>query len=182
MFQRLLHKERHLLPGGWTVGVVYNFLGGVFLDFSVDNGDVIEASYSATGVSDGDVTALAWTDTLGSPPVANVVVVGGASIAAGFADGAITYQEVVAFPYIRADCNDDSIVNIADGIWILNELFQGGPASPCSAACDANDDSLVDAADATYIFNYRFLGGAPPSAPFPDCGGDSMDPGCDPCP
>jgi hypothetical protein len=63
-------------------------------------------------------------------------------------------------------------VNIADGIWILNDLFQGGPTTTdtCAFANDANDDGLFDASDATYIFNYRFLNGPLPPAPFPSCG------------
>lgn len=162
----------NLLPDGWTVGVVYNFLGGVFLDFAVDNNEVIEATYDATGVSDGDVSALTWTNDLGTPAVANVVVVSGASIPAAFVDGAISFNEVTTTPFLRGDCNDDGIVNIADGIWTLNELFQSGPSAGCAAACDANGDGMVDASDATYIFTYRFSGGAPPPAPFPDCGDD----------
>ena len=73
-------------------------------------------------------------------------------------------------PFLRGDPNDDGKVNIADPIWIINELFRSGPETACQIAADANADGGVDLADATYIISYQFLGGDAPSAPFPDCG------------
>ncbi len=73
-------------------------------------------------------------------------------------------------PMVRGDANDDGKVNIADPIWIINELFRQGPATGCEASADANADDAVDLGDAMYIINYRFLAGPAPSAPFPDCG------------
>ena len=78
-------------------------------------------------------------------------------------------------PFIRGDANDDGGVNIADGIWILNELFRDGAPSPCQSAADANGDLGVSIADATYIFSYRFAGGDEPPAPFPECGVIDLD-------
>lgn len=170
----------NVAPGGWTVGVVYAFLGGVFIQFDVEK-TVINVDYDGdagilAGDLDGETSALTWVDTLGMPPVANVVVVGGASIAADGEDGSITLSPVTTQTYIRGDCNADGIVNIADGIWILNQLFFSGPSTDCNDACDANSDGMVDSSDATYIFNYRFLGGSPPAAPFPNCGDGGVDP------
>ena len=84
--------------------------------------------------------------------------------------------------FIRSDCNNDNLVNIADGVYGLNYLFQGGPAPTCDDACDSNDDATIDAADMIYIFNYQFLDGPAPTAPFPAAGldpsiGDGL--GCD---
>ncbi|MGE4619070.1 MAG: dockerin type I domain-containing protein, partial [Planctomycetota bacterium] len=85
-------------------------------------------------------------------------------------DGSITLNPVVTSDYIRGDANSDERVNIADGIWIIAELFLGGEASTCPIARDSNNDGQVDAADAVYIFQYRFLDGPQPEAPFPSCG------------
>ena len=79
---------------------------------------------------------------------------------------------VGALAYIRGDANDDTLLNIADGVWILNDLFQGGPHIDCTGAYDANSDGNVDAADAVFIFNYQFLNGSQPAQPFPFCGLD----------
>jgi hypothetical protein len=75
--------------------------------------------------------------------------------------------------FIRGDANNDGVVNVSDGQYILNWLFQGGPPPPCNMdAADTNDDGVINGTDANYIFNYLFQGGPPPAAPFPQ-------PGCD---
>jgi hypothetical protein len=70
----------------------------------------------------------------------------------------------------RGDSNDDGKVDISDGIWIISELFGGGPPAGCRAAADANFDHAVDLSDALYLIEYNFHGGSPPPLPFPDCG------------
>jgi hypothetical protein len=162
-------------PNGWTAGVVYDLLGGI--NEALQDALVFTASYETVagalvGVDPGPVMTLAWDNGLGTPPVANVVVVGGASLDANFSNGSITFNAVSTVDFRRADSNQDGMVNIADGIWILNFLFQGGPMFDCEIASDANDDDLVDMSDASYIFMYRFMGGAPPPAPWPSCGTD----------
>lgn len=79
--------------------------------------------------------------------------------------------------FIRGDANDDARVDIADGVWIINELFYAGRETRCKAAADANDDGKEDLADAIYIFNYQLQPGRTtsnlyprPPAPFPNCG------------
>jgi hypothetical protein len=69
--------------------------------------------------------------------------------------------------FLRSDCNNDTIVNIADGVYGLNYLFQSGPDPFCDDACDSNDDGLIDASDMIYIFNYQFIEGPAPQPPFP---------------
>jgi len=68
--------------------------------------------------------------------------------------------------FVRGNANDDAKVNIADPIWILNELFRAGPATGCPDAADANDDGMVDSADAVYLINHQFLAGPEPTAPY----------------
>ncbi|MBA4683882.1 MAG: hypothetical protein H2076_02630 [Planctomycetes bacterium] len=167
----------NLLANGWTIGVVYSFTGANTLAFETETA-VLSAGYSSVasalaGLLDPTDTALTWTDSLGSPPVANVVVVGGGSIEAELTNGSVSLFPQYAppdVPFIRGNCNGDDTVDIADGIWILNDLFQGGPTGTCLVACDANDDSLMDAADAIFVISYRLLSGPAPSAPWPDCG------------
>ena len=71
----------------------------------------------------------------------------------------------------RCVLNPAIVVNIADGIHILDVQFQmATPLGNCDEACDANDDgNSGDVSDAVYVFNYRFLNGPLPPAPFPDC-------------
>ena len=165
--------EIGLFAEGWTAGVVYSFTGGVTATFE-NSTEVISVDYetagSMAGNESGATATLSWSASLGSPPVANVMVVDGASLNAAFEDGAITMNPVVTIDFIRGDANADAKVNIADGIWIIYELFLNGPESNCSLASDANADGVADIADASFIFMYRFMNGMMPSAPFPDCG------------
>ena len=79
--------------------------------------------------------------------------------------------------FIRGDANNDARVDIADGVWIINELFYSGRETQCKAAADSNADGKRDLSDAMYIFQYQLQPGATPStlfpkppAPFPNCG------------
>ena len=165
--------EGGLFADGWTIGVVYSFTGGNTLAFDTAI-DVVAVDYctvagALSGTSSTETT-LAWSSTLGSPAVDNVVVVNGSSVEPTLNNGTLTLQPVFDIPFIRGNCNGDSGVNIADGIWILNELFLSGPSGTCFISCDANEDSKYDSADAIFIISYRLLDGPMPSAPFPECG------------
>jgi hypothetical protein len=133
------------------------------------------------GGSSRDVT-IGFSDKLGDDrPLEVLIVVEGDGIVPDFGD---TLELTLtpsgppgAQPFIRGDANDDEFVDIADGIWIINELFYDGPETECKAAADANDDDRIDIADSMYIFNHQLQPGrqstnlfpAPP-APYPNCG------------
>jgi hypothetical protein len=76
--------------------------------------------------------------------------------------------------FIRCDSNNDSKNDIADAIWIVNELFRSGPATACPAAADCDADGQESLTDALYCVNYQFRGGSAPPQPFPDCGTDEV--------
>lgn len=87
------------------------------------------------------------------------------------ADGNLTPDECQP-QFRRADANGDNAIDIADGIYILLYLFDGGPIGPCESGMDANDDGTVDVTDAVAVFIYQFEDGAPPPPPFENCGVD----------
>lgn len=163
-------NETNLDPdgAGYTVGIVICFTGCATLAPTA-SAELSVASYDNM-VPDGGITFICPCSTLGNPAVATVVVVGGASITPTQNCGTVLSVAPVIDEFIRSDCNSDGLVNIADGIYNLNQLFQGGPASTCSIACDSNANGTVDAADSVFTFNYQFLDGPMPSAPFPACG------------
>ena len=72
--------------------------------------------------------------------------------------------------FVRGNANADGVLNITDGIFVLNFLFLGGPTPPCAEAANANGDAVLNITDGIYILNFLFLGGPPPAAPYPDCG------------
>jgi hypothetical protein len=89
----------------------------------------------------------------------------------GYADQATT----MVFPrrFLRGDANADGGVNLADAIYILQNLFSGGSAIVCPDAGDANDDESMNLADAVYILQFLFAQGAAIPAPHPACGEDT---------
>lgn len=68
----------------------------------------------------------------------------------------------------------DASVTLADGIFILQDLFGGGSAPPCADAADANNDARYNIVDAVTVFQYLFgNGNVSIPAPFFEVGSDS---------
>ena len=157
---------------GYTQGVVICFTGCA----TVAAGTTItmtNGNYTAIG-AENDSSDIAVCNTLGAPPVAVAVVTGGSSVSPGTNSSTVTIvPPPPTIDFRRGDTNDDGVINIADIVWLLAEMFQGGPVTDCTGADDTNSDGTVDAADAIYLAAGMFQGGPDPAAPYPDCGGDS---------
>lgn len=82
---------------------------------------------------------------------------------------------IVADPeFVRGDCNNDSIVNIADAAAILGQQFQGLEVN-CEDACDVNNDGRINLADTVFTLTFLFKSGDEPADPYPDQGPDQPD-------
>ena len=116
-------------------------------------------------------TPVVFVNSAGQPPITNKIVDGNYNETPNLIDGEIV---IVDFnPFVRGDCNGDGgLVNIADGISVLQYLFQGGAAPSCLDACDLDDNGDISVGDAVWVFSYQFAGGAAPMAPFPNVGID----------
>jgi hypothetical protein len=117
---------------------------------------------------------------LGGQPCESVITVEGNSAAVcNFFDARVelVFRKCSIPTFLRGNANDDGRVDIADAVWILNDLFGDGPPSPCPDASDANDSGVVDISDPLFLINYLFLAnGGPPPAPGADiCGPDPTD-------
>jgi hypothetical protein len=143
-------------------------------------------------VTGGNFTTAAWVALGGKPLVDPMVVLPGtisgmtpASDAAGTVDvvvsdiggtavlpGGFTYEEEGSLVFLRGDANADGGVDIADAVYVLQNLFAGGDPILCSDAADANDDETVNIADAVFTLQNLFAQGEPIDPPFPDCGLD----------
>lgn len=64
--------------------------------------------------------------------------------------------------FVRGHCDGRAPAGLATAIFLLNFLFQGGPAPPCREACDVDASSDVDLVDAVSLLNFLFLGGSAP--------------------
>ena len=164
------------------MGCVYSFLGLGTIQFATAI-ELAIASYDTVpgtlaGASTDVLTTLSISSNLGVPPVQVVVVVNSAALGAVGMDGTITLIPGVG-GFVRSDVNDDSLINLADAITVLDALFLGG-AINCMDASDTNDDELSNIADGVYLLSYLFSGGPPPPAPFggacgPDPAGTALD-------
>jgi hypothetical protein len=63
--------------------------------------------------------------------------------------------------FVRCDSNDDGRLDIADAIWILNELFYGGPPTRCRDAADCDGDGQMALGDALFALEHEFQAGRP---------------------
>jgi hypothetical protein len=136
-----------------------------------------QVTAAAAQGDDPQVVNVKYQDGLigSGEPVPLVITIGGDSATAcnfGFANVAVSFQPLSVATVRRGDPNGDEKVDIADPIWIINELFRDGPASPCQSAGDANDDGNYDTSDVAVLIDYLFRGSAPPA----NLGGCAADP------
>ena len=80
------------------------------------------------------------------------------TIKAGDAATIITIN--VAGGGLSGDANGDGQVTSLDVVYLINHLFNGGPAPV--APTDVNGDGTLTAADVIYLVNYLFANGTPP--------------------
>lgn len=67
---------------------------------------------------------------------------------------------------VPGDASGDSLVDLADVVFLVNYLYRGG-SEPCICeAADANSDCLIDLGDLVYLLNYLFKGSY---GPLPGC-------------
>ena len=65
-------------------------------------------------------------------------------------------------PFARGDLNDHGGYNVADAVFLFDNLFANGPDPSCQESADVNDDGNKDNADGIFILNGLFINGPPP--------------------
>ena len=66
--------------------------------------------------------------------------------------------------YICGDVTNDSLVNIADAVFIVQRIFQSGPPPSQEKIADVNCDGLLTITDVVYIIQFIFSAGPGPCA------------------
>lgn len=175
--QEIAFDDVDIYPEGVTQGVVLCFTGCFTVTFEVETA-LLGVSYQLldgplTGTTTATSTSLDLVDTLGLPPVVNVLVIGGASFIPTLASGAVTLTPHDGPPMIRGDVTVDGVLDLTDGVEILQYLFNSAPAT-CLDALDADDSGTVSINDAIRVLCSLYCAGSPPpESPFPACGFDS---------
>lgn len=77
--------------------------------------------------------------------------------------------------FIRGDCDQTAVVDVADAMYGLEMLFEFGPGANCLEACDANGDGRIDVADSIYTLRFIYSLGAAPPGPYPSCSTEQAD-------
>ena len=147
-------------------------------------GDAITWS-TETFAQNPDANALRWSTSYTFGFDANSLP-GSADVTIGlFKPGAPTEVSAPAAApslpgiFIRADCDGNLQIQLADVITVLGFMFLMDPPPPCLKACDFDDSGNLSLPDAINLLTYLFLMGSEPPPPFPDPG---MDPTPDPLP
>ncbi|MFH2056200.1 MAG: hypothetical protein ABIJ61_09605 [bacterium] len=65
-------------------------------------------------------------------------------------------------PYVCGDANADLIANITDAVYLIEYIFNDGPAPNPYESGDANCDGIANITDGVYLITYIFGGGPPP--------------------
>lgn len=141
--------------------------------------ELVVMTYAISALSqDGTAGELAFTSELGSPPIAAIACLDGVSRSPSFQPGLLTVDGDPLPPmggFVRADVNQDGVIDIADGIFLFSYLFAGGPAPRCDDAADGNDDGEVSIADGVYVISFITSGGPAPTPPSGMCAIDPTD-------
>ena len=169
--------QTNLHANGWTAAVVYSISSIVTMDF-MPSQEVLRVDYSTVaagfaGVETFQNVPLVWADTLGAPPIPNVVVLSDGSGEFPLqVDGIVPMEPQFSGGFVRGDANGDGEILLTDVVFLLADLFTGGPTTRdiCFAANDVNSDGLIHLADPVFLLNFLFTSGAVPSFPYPDCG------------
>ena len=128
--------------------------------------EVTLLSYAVAATAQFGSTALVFTDTLGTPPVALSVGMGTQFVEPPTLTNASLFTTI---PFLRGDVNENGQVTISDVIYLLTQLFAGAPLT-CQDAADTDGSEVLSISDAVYVLAYLFDGGAAMPAPLGACG------------
>ena len=160
-----------IYPDAFTVGCVISFTGGgvtlavpeALLTVTLETEPALLAPTLVVDVP------LSFDNTIGAPPVDNVIVWdGGFTSAPNLNPGILTVRSL-SIPFKRGDADGNgTFAGLIDGIFILNYAFALGAEPPCFSAADADDSgTILGLVDGLFVLNYQFLGTATPPSPGP---------------
>ncbi|MCK4224324.1 MAG: hypothetical protein KAX39_04025 [candidate division Zixibacteria bacterium] len=64
--------------------------------------------------------------------------------------------------FLRGDANGDGMIDLGDVVYLINYLYEDGPAPDPLWTGDANGDEVIDLGDLVYLINYLYKDGPPP--------------------
>jgi hypothetical protein len=92
-------------------------------------------------------------------PVGNSILWKGQTVTAE-THGLVVRLRGIAFK--SGDANADGAVDLSDAVFLLENLFLGGPRPSCRKTGDLDDNGSLEITDAIHLLGFLFLGGPPP--------------------
>jgi PKD repeat protein len=133
----------------------------------------------------GTTARIELRNGIGSPPLSNIITVGGQTVRPALGEGGDVIISHLEFPpprfFRRGDTDGNGEVNITDCIASLNYLFSGAEPPSCQDAADATDDGVVDISDAVFVLAFLFQSGTYLPSPYPNAGMDATEDDLPPC-
>ncbi len=79
-------------------------------------------------------------------------------------DGPLAAAKVPACYIRKGDADNNGAFSIADVVWLINYIFEGGAAPVTGGSGDADGNGGISIADAVFLINYIFAGGNAPDS------------------
>lgn len=133
--------------------------------------EILDVDYNLDGTG-GTTSSIEYCETIGVPPVMNLVVVSTAGVVPTTEDGSILITS-----FRRGDFDADLTTNLADADLVLDYLFDGGTdpidcfSFVSADAADSNDNEYITVGDYLKVRN-ALSGGPALPAPSATCGDD----------
>lgn len=148
-----------------TDGIIQTPGYGILAD-SADLNTIMTYFYNYT-LNPGDtlnIFTIITTVQNGSPPSASEKSVSDliANIEKGKKWTSDHVVPLVPPAYLCGDANGDEATNVGDAVFVINNVFKGGPLPDPIEACDSNCDDQCNVGDAVYMINHVFKGGPAP--------------------
>ncbi|MFH1701227.1 MAG: dockerin type I domain-containing protein [Candidatus Zixiibacteriota bacterium] len=142
-------------------------------DFSVIDPDSCD-SYNYSIVSGpGDIDEItgeySWTPTVEDAGLHAVTI----SVTDGMSPPVECGFDIEVLDFVcevAGDANTDGQANVGDAVFLINNIFKGGPAPANKPATDVNRDCNINIGDAVFLINHIFKNG-----PRPYCSGCVLD-------
>ncbi|MFH1686658.1 MAG: C10 family peptidase [bacterium] len=139
---------------------------GTSSDLPVGTGPVLKVSFELNGPpAFGDSTAVGLGGYGSNDPRFTGSLASYAPIAV---DGLIHYSSCCQGIRGNIDGDSQQEINIADLVYLVNYMFNGGPIPPCWKEANVNGDIFeeLNIEDLVYLVNYMFNGGPSPAMCF----------------
>jgi hypothetical protein len=112
-----------------------------------------------------DVYRVGYTDLSGEVSFAGSTIANGSLHLTATKHNFRPYQGSILLvddTFVSGDANGDSVVDLADVVFLVNYLFNSGPEPFPLEAGDPTCDGKIDLGDLVFLINFLYKGGPPP--------------------